>query len=553
MPFPNVAEFEKSFPQVKDLTTSQKAEALRIFNALKREEPDMDDGRIFAIAFDRAKKPDTNSELQEKYTPPESAKNNAKKVLEWRDKHGDEVKGMTATGWTRASQLASGKPISLETVKRMAQFNRHRKNAEVAPEHKGEPWKDNGYVAWLGWGGTSGIDWAMNISKNNMDDRFYYMTKLDEDDIEAFAESEVEVLRAGKIHDRGLQITMDMLQDFVRHFNDNVYGQDIPVNAEHKRGSEAMGWFKDLYIKGKSLMGKIEWTKLGSEKIKDKIFKFISAELGTVKHHLSGKNINNVLVGAGLTNTPAMKNQKALTAFSEEAKKYFSNHNSMEELKEKFNSLISKEELSEKDVSEFEEKVNSDFSEEEEAKKMLQELKDKMSYKELEMQNAEMKKKMAEMEKKMKEGSMKKLSEESKKIKELSEKFEEEKKEREELAEKLELKELHEEVRADLCFNEERKTGFSPKEETVSKVAKFMQGIPQESREEFKELLSEIRTVDLGELGADSKPEAKTSKDDEAKLKEANEKAKELSEKSGKPIDECLEDVYADMGLDEEK
>lgn len=91
---------------------------------------------------------------------PESAKNNACKVLRWRDEHGDEVKGMTRVGWTRANQLCSGENISESTIARMAAFARHRKNAEVAPEFKSTPWKDKGYVAWLGWGGTTGVEWA---------------------------------------------------------------------------------------------------------------------------------------------------------------------------------------------------------------------------------------------------------------------------------------------------------------------------------------------------------------------------------------------------------
>ncbi len=91
---------------------------------------------------------------------PESAKNNACKVLRWRDEHGDEVKGMTQVGWTRANQLCKGENISEETIARMASFARHRENAEVSPEFKSTPWKDKGYVAWLGWGGTTGVEWA---------------------------------------------------------------------------------------------------------------------------------------------------------------------------------------------------------------------------------------------------------------------------------------------------------------------------------------------------------------------------------------------------------
>jgi HK97 family phage portal protein len=102
---------------------------------------------------------------------PQSATNNAKRMIEWREKYGrDEVKGGTAVGWQRASQLANREKLSAETVGRMAAFNRHRKNATVDPKYKDEPWKDRGYVAWNLWGGTSGVNWAikkMESIRNN--------------------------------------------------------------------------------------------------------------------------------------------------------------------------------------------------------------------------------------------------------------------------------------------------------------------------------------------------------------------------------------------------
>jgi len=97
---------------------------------------------------------------------PQSATNNAKKVLAWKEKYGDEVKGMTSVGWTRARQLASKRKLSYDTIARMAAFNRHRKNAEIDPKYKDTPWKDRGYVAWLGWGGTSGVNWAIRKAKS---------------------------------------------------------------------------------------------------------------------------------------------------------------------------------------------------------------------------------------------------------------------------------------------------------------------------------------------------------------------------------------------------
>ena len=93
---------------------------------------------------------------------PQSAVDNAKLALKWRDEHGrDEDKGGTEVGWTRANQLANKEKLSVKTINRMSSFNRHRKNSKVDPKFKETPWKDRGYIAWLIWGGDSGIDWAM--------------------------------------------------------------------------------------------------------------------------------------------------------------------------------------------------------------------------------------------------------------------------------------------------------------------------------------------------------------------------------------------------------
>ena len=110
---------------------------------------------------------DKFAEAEDSYDAPEAARNNAKKVLKWRDEHGDAVAGMTQVGWTRANQLASGERLSRDTVGRMASFfGRHEKNKAVAPEYKNEPWRDAGYVAWLGWGGDTGAQWAAGIVGN---------------------------------------------------------------------------------------------------------------------------------------------------------------------------------------------------------------------------------------------------------------------------------------------------------------------------------------------------------------------------------------------------
>jgi hypothetical protein len=111
---------------------------------------------------------------------PESARNNACKAIKWKEEHGDEVKGMTQIGWIRANQLCKGEKISEETIARMSGFQRHRKNSEVSPEFKDTPWKDKGYVAWLGWGGTTGVNWAADKLKSIRNEMSFSVFSMEE-------------------------------------------------------------------------------------------------------------------------------------------------------------------------------------------------------------------------------------------------------------------------------------------------------------------------------------------------------------------------------------
>lgn len=111
---------------------------------------------------------------------PSSAKNNACKAIRWKEEHGDEVQGMTQVGWIRANQLCKGEKISEETIARMSGFQRHRKNSEVSPEYKETPWKDKGYVAWLGWGGTTGISWASDKLKSIRNEMSFSVFSMEE-------------------------------------------------------------------------------------------------------------------------------------------------------------------------------------------------------------------------------------------------------------------------------------------------------------------------------------------------------------------------------------
>lgn len=120
---------------------------------------------------------ETKKLSEEQRTPPKSAKNNAKKALRWREEYPEEIRGGTRVGWTRANQIASGSPLSEDVIKRMAQFNRHRENSDIDPKFKNEPWRDAGHVAWLLWGGTTGVDWAIRQSERITNNKSNKMEK----------------------------------------------------------------------------------------------------------------------------------------------------------------------------------------------------------------------------------------------------------------------------------------------------------------------------------------------------------------------------------------
>ena len=112
----------------------------------------------------------SNEEFQDSYNNyPQGATNNAKRMLDWREKYGrDVVKGGTEVGWKRANQFANRESLSIDTIKRVNSFlARHEDNAKISEEYRNEPWKDRGYVAYNLWGGKSMVAWAKRISERD--------------------------------------------------------------------------------------------------------------------------------------------------------------------------------------------------------------------------------------------------------------------------------------------------------------------------------------------------------------------------------------------------
>ena len=96
-------------------------------------------------------------ELESYADYPESASNNAKRALKWKEENGTSCG--TSVGWRRASQLANRQPLSRSTIARMASFKRHQQNKDV-------PYSEGcGGIMWDAWGGSAGVNWAISKLK----------------------------------------------------------------------------------------------------------------------------------------------------------------------------------------------------------------------------------------------------------------------------------------------------------------------------------------------------------------------------------------------------
>lgn len=97
-----------------------------------------------------------------KFKPPAAVASNAKKGLELRKKWG---RGGTEVGVARARQLSKGTAIGRDTVAKMSGFSRHKKDGENT-EKKPDGGPTAGRIAWLLWGGSTGVNWARKIMES---------------------------------------------------------------------------------------------------------------------------------------------------------------------------------------------------------------------------------------------------------------------------------------------------------------------------------------------------------------------------------------------------
>ena len=132
-------KMERPKEPINDFEEEEAEEMLSVIRSIVREDKRLKDGK--------------RRELESYSDYPDGVKNNAKKGIELNEKVNNKC--ATQVGKIRAKQLAQGKPISKETIKRMYSY------LSRAEEYYDEgDSKACGTISYLLWGGKAGLRWS---------------------------------------------------------------------------------------------------------------------------------------------------------------------------------------------------------------------------------------------------------------------------------------------------------------------------------------------------------------------------------------------------------
>lgn len=129
----------------------------------------------------------------------------------------------------------------------------------------------------------------------------------------ASATSVVTVTRTGQFYDPRygqFEITTTMLNSMVNNFNAGVFGQDICIDKAHNPADGAAGTITRLFLDGNKLRAEVAWTPFGVELIKQKGYRYLSAEFAEnfVSNEHPHTEHGPTLLAAGLVVRPCIKN-----------------------------------------------------------------------------------------------------------------------------------------------------------------------------------------------------------------------------------------------------
>jgi hypothetical protein len=108
-----------------------------------------------------------------------------------------------------------------------------------------------------------------------------------------------------------MKYTADKIRAFADSVNVRVRGIDPSINIMHGVNGgdgEAAGWVKKAEARPDGLWVFVEWTKSAASKIKEKAWRYFSAEYQDKWTDAGGREHRDVFFGGALTNRPYMKN-----------------------------------------------------------------------------------------------------------------------------------------------------------------------------------------------------------------------------------------------------
>lgn len=98
----------------------------------------------------------------ESYKPTQGMVASAKRALRWKQE-GKATGAGTPVGWGRATDIASGRSMSLDVVKRMYSFFSRHEVDKKGKDFSNASNPSNGKIMWEAWGGDAGFTWSKAI------------------------------------------------------------------------------------------------------------------------------------------------------------------------------------------------------------------------------------------------------------------------------------------------------------------------------------------------------------------------------------------------------
>ena len=230
------------------------------------------------------------------FKPPQGAQTAAARALKKRAEKPPSQRGMTPVGLARARDLANGRELSPETVRRMlAYFTRH----EV--DKKGSTWDEygKGRQAWDGWGGDAGFAFArkvvkqMNAADNKTTLRAYgEAIQLSESNSYEVPDGltigkPFKTLSLGQVSSRmsgdaiGKEIDQDLISELVRVFKERREHDPVIIDWQHAtspfqggtpappESGSALGMIIDLEMRSDGLYAIPAYNERGLEVVKN--------------------------------------------------------------------------------------------------------------------------------------------------------------------------------------------------------------------------------------------------------------------------------------------